>query len=100
MNYGMFTLFVNRLLDNALKMNKNVFIYHITYAEFFSYYVYIYICISFLPRVNTCRSIGGFQPILCIPRDFDDKGHDLCAGRQNESPIDNLFSSTSAANVT
>ena len=26
-------------------------------------------------------SIGGFQP---IPRDYNDKGHDLCAGGQNK----------------
>ncbi len=42
--------------------------------------------------------IGGFKP---IHRDFNDKGHDLCDGGQNKSPIDNLlFSSTIAANMT
>ncbi len=42
--------------------------------------------------------ISDFQ---AIRRDCNDKGHDLCAGGQNKSPIDNLlFSSTSVANMT
>ncbi len=41
-----------------------------------------------LPSCLLKFPIAGFPP---IHRDCNDKGHDLCIGGQNKSPIDNHF---------